>query len=102
MLSVLATLLLLGACDTQIEDPGEVEYAPVLLPADDWPVSTPSAQGLDPVLIAKLYRDAAELTTLYGLLVVRNGHLIAERYFTKDRWPRCLVGNRQRRATLRH
>jgi len=61
------------------EDLEAVEYTP--LPGDDWKVSTPAEQGLDPMLVAELYLDAAELSTLYGLLVIKNGHLIAERYF---------------------
>jgi CubicO group peptidase (beta-lactamase class C family) len=58
-----------------------VEYTP--LPGGDWKVSTPSAQGLDSMLVAELYLDAAHLETLYGLLVVKNGHLIAEGYFNE-------------------
>ncbi|MGD2217204.1 MAG: ankyrin repeat domain-containing protein, partial [Gemmatimonadales bacterium] len=42
-----------------------VEYAP--LPGDDWNVSTPTEQGLDPMLVAELYLDATGLSTLYGL-----------------------------------
>ncbi len=56
-----------------------VDYTP--LPGDDWKVSTPEEQGLDPKLVSVLYRDAAKLKTLYGLLVIKNGHLIAEGYF---------------------
>jgi len=63
------------------EDLSAVEYTP--LPGDDWKVSTPAEQGLDPMLVAELYLEAAELETLYGLLVVKNGHLIAERYFNE-------------------
>jgi hypothetical protein len=51
-----------------------VEYKP--LQGDDWKVSTPAEQGLDPDLVAKLYLDAAELEILYGLLVVKNGYLL--------------------------
>ncbi len=47
------------------------EYAP--LSEGDWSVSTPGQQGLDPMLLARLYHEAAELGTLYGLLVVKNG-----------------------------
>jgi CubicO group peptidase (beta-lactamase class C family) len=54
-------------------------YAP--LAGDDWEVSTPAREGLDPDLVEELYEDAAELETLYGLLVVKNGRLIAEDYF---------------------
>jgi len=53
------------------------------MPGDDWKVSTPTEQGLDSRLVAELFLDAAHLGTLYGLLVIRNGHLIAERYFNK-------------------
>lgn len=35
------------------------------------------------MLVAELYHDAAELETLYGLLVVKNGYLIAEDYFNE-------------------
>jgi CubicO group peptidase (beta-lactamase class C family) len=61
------------------EDLAAVDYTP--LPGDDWKVSTPAEQGLDPDLLAELYLDAAEMETLYGLLVIKNGHLIAEGYF---------------------
>jgi CubicO group peptidase (beta-lactamase class C family) len=55
------------------------EYRP--LPGDDWDASAPEAQGLDAELIDELYEKAAELETLYSLLVVKDGYLIAERYF---------------------
>jgi len=58
-----------------------VEYTP--LPADDWEVSTPEEQGLDPMLVAELYYNAAELETIYSLLVIKNGYLIAENYFNE-------------------
>jgi len=61
------------------EDLAAVEYTP--LPGDDWKVSTPAEQRLDPMLVAELYLDAAELETLYGLLVIKKGFLIAEGYF---------------------
>jgi CubicO group peptidase (beta-lactamase class C family) len=64
--------------------PGELEnvdYTP--LPGGDWKVSTPAAQGLDPRLVAELYLEAATMENLYGLLVVKNGHLIAEGYFNE-------------------
>jgi CubicO group peptidase (beta-lactamase class C family) len=58
-----------------------VDYTP--LSRNDWKVSTPAKQRLDPMLVAELYRDAAELETLYGLLVIKNGDLIAEGYFNE-------------------
>jgi CubicO group peptidase (beta-lactamase class C family) len=63
------------------EDLRAVDYAPTK--ADDWKVSTPADEGLDPRLVAELYFNAADLQTLYGLLVVKNGALIAERYFNR-------------------
>jgi len=56
-----------------------VEYTP--LSRDDWQVSTPAEQGLDAKLVDELYRNAARLDTLYALLVVKNGHVVAEGYF---------------------
>lgn len=61
------------------EELAAVRYAPQ--PGADWQTSTPSRQGLDPALVAELYVDAAELSNLYGLLLVKNGTLIAEGYF---------------------
>jgi CubicO group peptidase (beta-lactamase class C family) len=72
-------LSVLAGCTTATEDVDTVGFAP--LPGDDWEVSTPDEQGLDPGLVEELYRNAAELDTIYGLLVIKNGHLIAEGYF---------------------
>lgn len=62
-----------------IEDLAAVDYTP--LQRDDWEVSTPEAQGLDPMLVANMYYHAAKLETIFGLLVVKDGYLIAEDYF---------------------
>jgi hypothetical protein len=62
-----------------IEDLLAVDYTP--LPGDDWQVSTPEAQGLDPLLVAEMYYHAAQLETVYSLLVIKDGYLIAEDYF---------------------
>jgi len=64
-----------------LEDLLTVDYTPLL--GNDWEISTPSEQGLDPMLVAKVYYNAAELETLYSLLVVKNGYLIAEDYFNE-------------------
>jgi CubicO group peptidase (beta-lactamase class C family) len=79
--SVILVLSMLVGCGPRTEDLEAVDYTP--LPGDDWKVSTPAEQGLDPKLVAELYHNAAELETLYGLLVVKNGHLIAEGYFNE-------------------
>jgi CubicO group peptidase (beta-lactamase class C family) len=64
-----------------IEELLAVDYTP--LPGDDWEVSTPEQQGLDPMLVAELYYNAAQLETIYSLLVIKDGYLIAEDYFNE-------------------
>jgi len=94
ILSILSLLGLGGCSDSntaeelggssgsnRTEEPAAVDYTP--LAADDWAVSTPAEQGLDPALVTELYDDAADLERLYGLLVVKNGYLIAEKYFNE-------------------
>jgi CubicO group peptidase (beta-lactamase class C family) len=58
-----------------------VDYTPAS--GRDWKVSPPAAQGLDPTDVARLYLDATGLSTLYSILIVKNGHLIAEGYFNE-------------------
>ena len=76
---VISVLSMLAGCVPSLDDLEAIDYTP--LARDDWEVSTPEAQGMDPMLLAKLYYHAAELETLYGLLVIKNGYLIAEDYF---------------------
>ena len=78
-----ASFVLLGVvgCRPSQADLAAVDFAP--LDRDDWKVSTPAEQGIDPQLIAELYFNAARLETLYSLLVVKNGYLIAEDYFNE-------------------
>jgi CubicO group peptidase (beta-lactamase class C family) len=52
-------------------------------PGVGWPVSTPAERGLDPALVASLYADASELDAIRGLLILKDGHLVAERYFNE-------------------
>ena len=61
------------------EELKSVEYTP--LTRNDWKTSTPEEQGLDAMQVAELYNDAVHMETLYGLLVIKNGYLIAEGYF---------------------
>ena len=72
-------LSMLAGCSPSVKDLEAVGYSP--LPRDDWKVSTPAEQGLDPMLVAELYYNAAELDTINSLLVIENGYLIAEKYF---------------------
>jgi CubicO group peptidase (beta-lactamase class C family) len=79
ILSILASLTLAGCGGPSPEDLEAVDYAP--LADGDWQVSTPEEQGLDPMLVAELYHNAEQLETLYGLLVIKNGYLVGEKYF---------------------
>lgn len=56
-----------------------VDYRP--LPSKEWGISTPENEGLDPKLVSELYYDARGLETVYSLLVIKNGKLVAEQYF---------------------
>jgi CubicO group peptidase (beta-lactamase class C family) len=82
--SVILILSMLVGCapsGPSTEDLLAVEYTP--LPEDDWEVSTPAEQGLDPMLVAELYYNADRLETIYSLLVIKNGYLVAEGYFNE-------------------
>jgi len=72
-------LAFLIGCGPSTEDLQSIHFAP--LAGGDWEISTPEDQGLDPTLVARLFHEAKEMETLFGLLVVKNGRLIAEGYF---------------------
>ena len=78
---VLPFLLCLASCSRCPNDLETPVYLPS--PAGNWEVSTPEQQGLDPELTAELYCNAEKLPTLYGLLVIKNGYLVAEKYFNE-------------------
>ncbi len=78
---VLLVMSALPSSGPSIEDLLAVDYTP--LPGDDWEVSTPTEQGLDPMLVAELYYNADKLETIYSLLVIKNSYLIAEDYFNE-------------------
>ena len=70
----------LGGCGgPSAEELAAVDYTPLVL--DDWAVSTPEEQELDPALVAGLCYIAEQLETLYGLLVINNDYMVAEKYF---------------------
>ncbi len=75
----LGGLTLAAGCTPSQTRVQAVNYTPI--EREDWPVSTPSKQGIDPTLVAELYSDASELETLLGLLVIKDDQLIAEKYF---------------------
>ncbi len=75
-LSVLISACMSGCCAVEAADFRPVER-------DDWEVSTPAAEGLDEDAVLDLYCEASRRDELYGLLVVKNGRLVAERYFNE-------------------
>ena len=79
--SLILISIIVGSCGPSPSDLKAVNYKP--LPRDDWKVSAPKVQGLDPMLVAKMYYNAAKLETVYSLLVIKNGYLIAEDYFNE-------------------
>ncbi len=48
---------------------------------DDWPVAAPASQGVPAIAMQTLLNDGGAYPFLYGMLVVRNGQLIGERYY---------------------
>jgi CubicO group peptidase (beta-lactamase class C family) len=79
ILSILGSAALVGCGGPSAEELEAIEYSPQAVGGCQ--VSTPEKQGLDPMLVAELYYNAEQLETLYGLLVVKNGYLVAEKYF---------------------
>lgn len=91
LLALMAFLLLiLTACGSpgflnprpSANELAAIDYTP-LQRNDDWEESTPEKQGLDPDLLARFYYDAAQLDTLYSVLVIKDGYLISEQYFNE-------------------
>jgi len=46
-----------------------------------WPESSPELQGLDAEMFDLAFRAAEAIPNMYGLVVIRKGALVAERYF---------------------
>lgn len=78
---ILLLLMIAGCGGPSTEELEAVDYSP--LSRNDWDVSTPEEEDLDPLLVARLYYDASELETIYSVLVIKNGRLIAEKYFNE-------------------
>ena len=51
-------------------------------PTAGWQNTAPEAQGMDSVLLAQMLEDiSANETSIYSVLVIRNGYLVTEAYF---------------------
>lgn len=78
---ILFAVLSLVSCGPSAAALEAVDYAPA--PNEEWEISTPEEQGLDPEAVAELYYNAAQLETVYSVLVFKNGYLIAEGSFNE-------------------
>ena len=76
----LLMLALLSGCGS-----GQTDSAYVW-PGDEWPTSTPAAQGIDPAAIDALVADieAGEYGLVDAFMLVRNGYVVANHRFTQD------------------
>ena len=79
IVTAISMLAGLSACGPNAAELAAVDYTPAV--GRNWDVSTPEEQGLDSELVARLYLDAEGVETIRSLLVVKNGKLIAEKYF---------------------
>ena len=77
-ISVMAATLLLTSCTKK--DDESVSWQPVIQ-NDGWQISGAGKQNIDSVSLNNFYKEASKLDNLYGLLVVKNGYLVAEKYF---------------------
>ena len=78
-LVVIIFAVTIAGCGPSSGDLAAVDYTPIV--RGDWEVSTPGEHGLDAELVARMYYNADEHETIYSLLVVKNGFLVAEDYF---------------------
>ncbi len=81
VLSLVVVCAIVAGCSRgpSAEELAAVVYAPGSV--DGWTVSTPQEHGLDPDAVAELYWRAERLETIHSLLVVKDGEMVAARYF---------------------
>lgn len=56
---------------------------PTVWPTEEWPTSTPEDQGMDSEKLVEMFEyieQNDDPRKLHGLLIIRNGHIIAEKY----------------------
>jgi len=70
---VLILYIIILGCSCKNQD--QNNYQPVI--REDWPVSTPQAEDLDPAEVEDLYRRAEGVGHLYSILLIKNGYLVA-------------------------
>jgi CubicO group peptidase (beta-lactamase class C family) len=70
---LLFTLVIFSSCSDEPTGPEDVSY--------NWPVSTPEEQGMDSQLLTQAISRGENLGFVDCILVIRNGHIVAENYY---------------------
>lgn len=89
LFSIIFIFVLLAGCSQPIAQPGstsgqsgDAPVQPVTWPTQDWPVSTPEEQGMDAAALqAMLDRVDADKLNLHGILIIRHGAIVQEKYY---------------------
>ena len=82
--SLIALSLILSSCFISLEGPGDVPPDPPAQRIDlsgELPTATPSSQGFDEERLSKGLLEVGNRFYIRSMLIVRNGHLVAEEYF---------------------
>ncbi|TFH22123.1 MAG: class C beta-lactamase-related serine hydrolase [Bacteroidia bacterium] len=58
------------------KEPGSLPFEPFV-----WEISTPMAEGMDPIMLDSAFIMASDHGFVDGLMVVRNGKIVAEEYY---------------------
>ncbi len=62
------------SCTGEITEPSDFQ-------SSNWPESTPEEQGIDGQLISQAFLQAGQLPFINGIVIIRNGFLVAEYYY---------------------
>ncbi len=79
--TLLTFILITTACAPTKSTPAPVPE-PAYWPTEGWQDSTPEAQGMDSELLTQLLEDiSSNETSIYSVLIIRNGYMVTEAYF---------------------
>jgi CubicO group peptidase (beta-lactamase class C family) len=82
IISILLILILFTTGCTSTKSVSVQVPEPDYWPTAGWQNSTPEAQGMDSALLAQMLEDiSAKETSIYSVLVIRNGYMVTEAYF---------------------
>lgn len=77
---ILISIIIVASCNENPVVTNSIYYQPIDL-NDGWLISTAEEQGVNEDVLVTAYRNAGNLDNIYSLLVIKNGYLIAEKYF---------------------